>query len=80
MSDKPKIITLCGSTRFIEHFAVMAWELEKQGAIVLGLHYLPPSSLQKNLLKTTWQNTRKFLNISMNYTCVKLIYPILFMC
>ena len=43
MSDKPRVITLCGSTRFIEHFAVMAWELEKQGAIVLGLHYLPPS-------------------------------------
>ena len=43
MSEKPKIITLCGSTRFIEHFAVMAWELEKQGAIVLGLHYLPQS-------------------------------------
>jgi len=41
--DKPKIITLCGSTRFIEYFSVMAWELEKQGAIVLGLHYLPPS-------------------------------------
>ena len=40
---KPKIITLCGSTRFIETFAVMAWELEKQGAIVLGLHLLPTS-------------------------------------
>ena len=39
----PKIITLCGSTRFIEQFAIMAWEMEKQGAIVLGLHYLPPS-------------------------------------
>jgi len=42
MDERPKIITLCGSTRFIEHFAVMSWELEKQGAIVLGLHYLPP--------------------------------------
>ena len=39
----PKIITLCGSTRFIEHFAVMSWELEKQGAIVLSCHYLPES-------------------------------------
>lgn len=39
---RPKIITLCGSTRFIEYFAIMAWELEKGGAIVLGLHYLPP--------------------------------------
>lgn len=41
--DKPKIITLCGSTKFIEYFAVMAWELEKAGAIVLGLHLLPDS-------------------------------------
>ena len=40
---KPKIITLCGSTRFIEHFAVMGWELEKQGAIALSCHYLPKS-------------------------------------
>lgn len=50
--DKPKIITLCGSTRFIEHFAVMAWELEKAGAIVLGLHYLPPSYFKnKDIVK-----------------------------
>lgn len=40
---RPCIITLCGSSRFIEHFAIMAWELEKQGAIVFSLHYLPPS-------------------------------------
>lgn len=40
---KPKIICLCGSSRFIEHFAILAWEFEKGGAIVLGLHYLPPS-------------------------------------
>lgn len=39
--DRPKVICLCGSTRFIEEFAIMAWELEKRGAIVLGLHYLP---------------------------------------
>jgi len=51
---KPKIITLCGSTRFIELFAVMAWELEKQGAIVLGLHLLPDSYFkQKQIEKTT---------------------------
>ncbi len=40
---KPKIITLCGSTRFIETIAVMGYLLEKEGAIVLGLHYLPTS-------------------------------------
>ncbi|GAJ11122.1 unnamed protein product [marine sediment metagenome] len=43
VGPKPKIICLCGSTRFIEHFAIMAWELEKQGNIVVGCHYLPPS-------------------------------------
>ena len=40
---KPKIITLSGSTRFIEHFAVTAWILEKEGNIVLGCHLLPKS-------------------------------------
>ena len=39
----PKIICLCGSSRFIESFAVLAWEFEKEGHITLGLHYLPPS-------------------------------------
>lgn len=39
----PAVITLVGSSKYIEHFAVMAWLLEKErGAIVLGLHYLPP--------------------------------------
>jgi hypothetical protein len=40
---RPKIITLCGSSRFIDHMAVLAWELEKGGAIVLSLHLLPAS-------------------------------------
>ncbi len=43
MAERPQIICLCGSSRFIEHFAIMAWELEKGGTIALGLHYLPPS-------------------------------------
>ena len=44
MTDKkPKIICLCGSTKFIDHFAILAWKLEKEGAIVLGLHLLPKS-------------------------------------
>ena len=38
---KPKIICLSGSTRFIDHMAVAAWELEKQGHIVLSCHLLP---------------------------------------
>ena len=41
--NRPRIICLCGSTRFIEHFAILAWKLEKGGAIVLGLHLLPTS-------------------------------------
>jgi len=41
--ESTKIICLCGSSRFIEHLAIMGWELEKRGAIVLGLHYLPQS-------------------------------------
>jgi hypothetical protein len=36
-----KIICLCGSTRFIEQFAVKTWELELEGHIVLGCTLLP---------------------------------------
>src|SRR3990167_5677100 len=40
--SKPKVIVLCGSTRFIEIFAVCAWLIERdEGAITLGLHLLP---------------------------------------
>jgi len=42
MQDKPKIIVLCGSTRYVDIFAVTAWILERdEGAIVMGLHLLP---------------------------------------
>ena len=41
--DFPEIVCLCGSSRFIESFAVLAWEFEKQGRIALGLHLLPAS-------------------------------------
>ena len=41
VSNRPKVIVLCGSTRFIDHMAVKAWELEKKGNIVLGPHLLP---------------------------------------
>lgn len=37
----PKIICLCGSTRFIETFAIQTWELERKGYIVLGCTLLP---------------------------------------
>jgi hypothetical protein len=39
---KPKIVCLCGSTRFICLMAVLAFEFERDGdVIVLGLHLLP---------------------------------------
>lgn len=38
---RPKVICLCGSTRFIDLFATATWELEKTGAIVLGCTLLP---------------------------------------
>jgi len=39
--DKPRIITLCGSTRFTEEMLVKQWELTKQGYIVLSWCALP---------------------------------------
>lgn len=40
--EKPKIVCLCGSTRFIDIMAVIAWAFERdEGVITLGLHLLP---------------------------------------
>ena len=39
--EKPRIITLCGSSRFCGEMAILAWEFEKGGVIALGLHLLP---------------------------------------
>lgn len=42
LPGRPKIVCLCGSTRFIEDFAITTWELEtKHGYIVLGCTMLP---------------------------------------
>ena len=39
---KPKVITLCGSSKFIQVMAVCRWLLEKdEGVVTLGLHFLP---------------------------------------
>ncbi|MBE9581029.1 MAG: hypothetical protein IMF18_05360 [Proteobacteria bacterium] len=39
---KPKIITLCGSSRFVDIMAVCAWILERdEQVITMGLHLLP---------------------------------------
>ena len=40
---KPKIICLCGSTRFTEQMLIKQWELTKQGYIVLSWCALPDS-------------------------------------
>ena len=39
---KPKIICLCGSSRFVDIMAVIAWKLERdEHAITMSLHLLP---------------------------------------
>lgn len=39
---KPKVITICGSSRFCDIMAVCAWILERdENAITLSLHLLP---------------------------------------
>jgi hypothetical protein len=43
---KPKVICLCGSTRFTEQMLVKQWELTKQGNIVLSWCALPNSYFQ----------------------------------
>ena len=42
LDAKPKIVTLCGSSRFADIMAVCAWLLERdESAITMGLHLLP---------------------------------------
>ena len=40
-SERPKVICLCGSTRFTTEMMVMSWELSKQGHIAIGWNALP---------------------------------------
>jgi hypothetical protein len=39
--SRPKIICICGSSRFCDIAAVEAWNFEKQGIIAIGMHLLP---------------------------------------
>lgn len=40
--NKPKVIVLCGSSKFVDIMAVCAWLLERdEQAITMGLHLLP---------------------------------------
>ncbi len=42
MSDKTKVVVMCGSSKFCEIMAVAAWLIEKkEKAITMGLHLLP---------------------------------------
>ena len=41
INRKPRVVCLCGSTRFIEQFATAMWVLERRGYIVLGCTLLP---------------------------------------
>jgi hypothetical protein len=38
---KPRIVCLCGSSRFITQVALKAWEFEKKGVLALSMHLLP---------------------------------------
>ena len=41
-NKQPKIVVLCGSSRFVEIMAVCAWMIERdEKAITMGLHLLP---------------------------------------
>lgn len=42
MMDKTKVVTMCGSSRFVDIMAVCAWLIEREEkAITMGLHLLP---------------------------------------
>lgn len=38
---RPKIVCISGSTRFLDQMAIIAWEMEKKGILVIGPHLLP---------------------------------------
>lgn len=47
---RPKVVVMCGSTRFIDVMAVCAWIIEKEeNAIVMKLHLLPDWYSQKEI-------------------------------
>ena len=39
--ERPKIVVICGSSRFVDRIAVLKWQLEKVGDIAIGMHLLP---------------------------------------
>ena len=47
-NERPKIITIIGSTRYINEMSLIGWEFEKQGHIVLNPRLLPPTYIRKS--------------------------------
>jgi len=47
MKNKPKVICICGSTRFADVHAITRWELERQGNICLMINYLPKEYVEQ---------------------------------
>jgi hypothetical protein len=41
LPETPKIVCICGSSRFVAECAVKAWELSKEGIIALNMPLLP---------------------------------------
>lgn len=42
VNTKPKVVTLCGSSKFCDIMAVCAWLIERdEHAVTMGLHLLP---------------------------------------
>lgn len=53
MPEKPKIICICGSTRFADLHAIARWEFERDGtAICLMINYLPDWYITKHFKKS----------------------------
>ena len=50
MMDNPKVVVLCGSSRFCDIMAICAWLIERdEKAITMGLHLLPEWYCQGNI-------------------------------
>ena len=48
--EKPKIVVMCGSSRFVDIMAVCAWIIEREEkAISMGLHLLPEWYCNNNI-------------------------------
>lgn len=46
MSDRPEVVTLCGSTRFYDEFQQANYDLTMQGKIVLSVGFYPHAKAQ----------------------------------